>query len=184
MDHASCGDGLYCTRAEECGVCRGDDGEQPCKLWADSIDGLCEVCGDSSDPISDGSDGGALPPEADPRTTTRGTDADKRRAERKAGRRKRLSAAKKRSVADTRIDAEFVAVPNFVSIPGAFTSQEVDRIRREAAAVPAVHSNAGVQGKRNVGTKESEIRGLSRERFGWVYDKMRKLVHEANAAHW
>lgn len=184
-DHAGCGTGLYCTRAEECGLCRDDD-EQPCQLWADSIDGSCTVCGDSSDPTPGSTDASAIAPE--PSITDNDAGRELRRTERKAGRRKagrRNQAAQKRSAADdTRIDERSVALPNFVAVSGAFNTDEVDRLRREGALVPAVHSNAGVQGKRNMGTKESEIRGLSRERFGWVYDKMRKLVHEANAAHW
>ena len=46
------------------------------------------------------------------------------------------------------------------------------------------HSNAGLQGKRNIGTKNSLIRGLSRERFGWLYARMRELVHATNAGQW
>ena len=171
--HTECAVGMYCTQGGECGLCH-DDESQPCVMWGDSIDGSCEVCGDLATGNTDAG------------TTTRtesrvATDSQlKQSARKQKSRRKRKHAAGKRATVG---DAADIDVP-FISVPGAFSEEEVDRLRRQAALVPAVHSNAGIQGKRNVGTKESVIQGLSRERFGWIYEKMRKLVHETNDAHW
>lgn len=187
VDHAGCSAGLYCTRAKECGVCRDDDDEQLCQLWADSVDGSCETCGDNGLQPDIGLTPNSVASETAPHTATdSGSGRERQLSGRKAGRRKRKPAAQKRAAAgDSRVDAQAIAaVPNFVAIADAFTTQELSRLRHEAASIPVVHSNAGVQGKRNIGTKESEIQGLSRERFGWVYDRMRKLVYETNAAHW
>ena len=177
--HADCAAGLYCTQGEECGLCR-DDEEEPCAMWGDSIDGSCAVCGDGPDLAASASGSSATVDEADQDVADAddGDGQQKKSGRRKGGRRRKQGVG---SGADARNAG---AEAPFLTVPGAFTPQELDRVRREAALIPAVHSNAGITGKRNVGTKESEIRGLSRERFSWVYEKMRKLVHETNAAQW
>ena len=47
--HSECGEGLYCTQAEECGLC-DDDGEPLCTVYRDSIDGSCAPCGAAAAP--------------------------------------------------------------------------------------------------------------------------------------
>ena len=43
--HRDCAQEHYCNQARECSPCRDEDGEAPCDLWHDALDGSCAACG-------------------------------------------------------------------------------------------------------------------------------------------
>jgi hypothetical protein len=128
--HADCMQyrrGLYCTKNRECGACE-DDGEQPCTMWGDSIDKSCAVCGTAGE--------SAQHPSEPSTSSGGGGGGRKKTGGRRAGR-------KVRNPSSGSMPSGGSIEEPFVAVPAAFTAEEVARIRREAAGVPAVHSNAG-----------------------------------------
>ena len=72
----------------------------------------------------------------------------------------------------------------YIAVDDLFQPADVARIREQAEGLPTVHSNAGVQGKRNIGTKESLLVAMPRERFEWVYERLQMIVKKMNDEHW
>eukprot|EP01045_Picozoa_sp_COSAG04_P003016 COSAG04_NODE_118_length_25039_cov_11.342783_15_plen_225_part_00 len=59
--HAGCKDAHYCTNKGECSSCEDEDGESPCELWNDSLDGSCGPCGGSEGSSAPAPPAGAPP---------------------------------------------------------------------------------------------------------------------------